>query len=87
VTIRLHPHFKKSYKKRIANNRKLVEKTRKRLELFKTNPHDPILGDHQLKGERRDSRGFSITGDIRIVYKIINDEVWLYDIGTHNQVY
>ncbi len=87
MIIRLHHHFEKSYKRRASNNPKLVEKTRQRLELFKEDAKNPILEDHPIKGDKRHFRSFSVTRDLRIVYKIIGDEVWLYNIGTHNQVY
>lgn len=88
MTIELHPHFKKSFKKHIQNNPKSAEQTSERLKLFINNPGNPILKDHRLKGEKSDLRAFSITGDIRIVYKKITDDHLLFlDIGTHNQVY
>lgn len=88
MKIELHPDFKKSYKKRISNNPKLVFKTDQRINLFQENSDEPILRDHQLKGSKNNLRAFFITGDIRIVYmKISEGHVILLDIGTHNQVY
>ena len=88
MKIELHPDFKKSYKKRISNNPKLVFKAAQRINLFQENSDDPILRDHQLKGSKNNLRAFSVTGDIRIVYmKISGEHIILLDIGTHNQVY
>ena len=88
MKIELHPDFKKSYKKRISNNPKLVLKTAQRINLFQENSDEPILRVHQLKGSKNNLRAFSITGDIRIVYmKISEEHIILLDIGTHNQVY
>ncbi len=88
MKIELHPYFKKSYKKRISNNPKLVLKTAQRINLFQENSDEPILRDHQLKGSKNNLRSFSVTGDIRIVYmKISEEHIILLDIGTHNQVY
>ena len=43
---------------------------------------------HGLTWKFRQYRAFSITGNIRVIYKIINTKTLrLYDIGTHNQVY
>lgn len=58
-----------------------------RLALFIENPNDPVLKDHKLTGKRSTYRAFSMTGDIRVVYRIVDNELWLYDVGTHNQVY
>ena len=87
MQIKFHGEFIKHYNKRVASNSKLVTQFKNRLELFIENSRKPILKDHQLRGKRSEYRAFSITGDIRAVYKIVDDELWLYDIGTHNQVY
>lgn len=88
MKIEIHPDFKKSYKKRISNNPKLVLKTAERINLFQDDSDEQILRDHQLKGSKNNLRAFSVTGDIRIVYKKTSrDHIILLDIGTHNQVY
>jgi len=73
MTIELHPHFKKSYKKRIANNQQLVKRAEERLALFKSDPTNPILKDHQLSGAKSALRAFSISGDIRIIYSPVSN--------------
>lgn len=88
MTIERHPVFKKNFKKRIAQNPKLLTKTKNRIEMFIRNPRHPLLRDHALAGSMLESRAFWITGDIRIVYqKVTSDHVLFLDIGTHNQVY
>lgn len=88
MNIKRHPDFKKHYKQRIAGNSKLVKKTTERLQIFQYNPTNPLLKDHALIGKKIGLRAFSVTGDIRIVYKKTSDiEVLLLDIGSHNQVY
>lgn len=87
MQIKYHKEFAKNYKKRIVQNQKLVNQFQKKLEKFILNPNNPILKDHKLVGKKSDYRAFSIAGDIRVVYKIVGEEIWLYDIGSHNQVY
>ena len=88
IQIELHHSFVKSFDKRIKSNPKLVTKTQKRIELFKNNPANQILKDHQLIGPKHNFRAFSITGDIRIVYYQKSDKFVVFlDIGSHNQVY
>lgn len=88
MNITFHPSFRKSYKKRIANNSKLVKQTSKRISLFSKNPKHPILRDHKLTGERSQYKSFWVNGDVRIVYEELSDnECVFYDIGTHNQLY
>jgi addiction module RelE/StbE family toxin len=87
MEIKYHKRFLKSFRKRITLNSKLTNQFEQRLEKFKENPNDPILKDHKLTGEMDEYRAFSVSGDLRIIYRIVGDEMWLYDIGSHNQVY
>lgn len=83
----IHPHFKRSYRKRILTDKKLIAKANERITLFLKNPTYPLLEDHPLTGDSKGFRAFSITGDIRVVYYVESDTAWFYDIGSHNQVY
>lgn len=82
-----HRLFEKHFKDRIASNKKLCEKYFQRLDLLLENPHDDTLRCHQLKGTKRFLCSFSVTGDIRVIYRIENDTLFLYDIGSHAQIY
>ena len=81
------PKFKKHFKKRIAPSRKIRVKFHEKVELFLEDCYHPSLRTHQLKGSKRGYWSFSVTGDIRVVYKIAGKTLFLYDIGTHPQVY
>ena len=88
MKIERHTTFKKSFKKRIAPNKKLVQRTNQRMKLFLVDPKNPTLKVHKLKGGKRTLHSFSVTGDIRIVYiRFSAEHIVLLDIGTHNQVY
>ncbi len=79
--------FVKNYKKRILQKSSLVKKFGERIELFKVDPKNKQLKDHALTGSMIGFRAFSITGDVRVIYQIIDNTILLYDIGSHNQVY
>ena len=87
MKLRYHKNFLKSFKLRIEPKVALSKRLSSRLKLFMEDSTDPILKDHRLRGEKSEYRSFSVTGDIRVVYKIVKDEIWLYDVGSHNQVY
>ena len=87
MKIKYHKDFLKNYKKRIKPYPKLTSQFTNQLDKFINNPKDPSLRDHKLIGNKISFRSFSITGDIRVVYLIKYGEIWLYDIGSHNQVY
>lgn len=87
MRIKYHKDFAKNYKKRIDRNPKQIAQFQKQPIKFVQNPKDPTLRDHKLVGVKNTFRAFSVTGDIRVVYKIDGREIWLYDVGSHNQVY
>lgn len=86
MQIKYHKKFNKKFYKFTP---KLRKKIRNIIELFKENPHNPILKNHALKGRLKGQRAFSATGDIRIIFKKTNDYVIviMLDVGIHNQVY
>ncbi len=87
MNIVYHQRFLKSYRKRIKPYPSKDSRYEQRLKLFLETPHHPILKDHALVGDLQGYRSFSITGDIRVVYKRENETIYFYDIGAHNQVY
>lgn len=87
MKIQYHREFLKNYNKRIAPYPKLEKNFKEQLDKFLKDPKDPSLRDHKLIGKKKNFRAFSITGDIRVVYAIVDGIVWLYSIGSHNQVY
>lgn len=87
IKVTVSKSFKKNYKKRI-NSQQLQTKFQKRLELFMKNPKSKTLRDHKLKGQMSEYRSFSITGDIRVIYEVLDtNHVLFIDVGSHNQVY
>lgn len=77
--------FKKHFKK-LPN--KVQTQFAKRIDLFIENPNHPLLKVHPLKGNLVGYRSFSVAGDYRVIYRIVNSgSIKLIDIGTHNQVY
>jgi addiction module RelE/StbE family toxin len=77
--------FKRCYKK-LPND--LKKKTDDRLLLFSTDPFNPLLKDHQLNGEYADYRSINVTGDYRIMYERIDENLCLLvAVGTHPELY
>ena len=87
MTIIRHHLFKKHYKKRILPFPNLNKKFEERFRLFIRSPNNPALHNHKLVGSLDGLRSFSITGDIRVVYRTFDSGIELYDIGSHNQIY
>ena len=87
MRVKYHRDFVKSFKKRVSRDKKLKKRFEQRMERLLKNVDDPVLRNHRLTGDKREYRSFSVTGDVRVIYRRMEDEIWLYDIGTHNQVY
>ena len=83
--VRFHRKFRKKYKKlRITEQKKFDE----RLEIFVGNPFSRILDNHPLHGEWWGYRSIDVAGDLRAVFKIIDEDLALFvDIDTHSELY
>jgi addiction module RelE/StbE family toxin len=80
--------FKKSYKKKISFNLELKEKFRDSIIEFSNNPFSSNLRTHKLKGKLEGLWAFSISYDVRIIFKFLDSEkALLIDIGKHDDIY
>ncbi|MFA6528094.1 MAG: type II toxin-antitoxin system mRNA interferase toxin, RelE/StbE family [Candidatus Gracilibacteria bacterium] len=78
-------NFKKKFR---ALPQKIKNQFEKRLGVFIKDPLNPLLKIHPLKGNMIGLRAFSITGDYRTIYRLLNHEcAELIDIGTHSKIY
>lgn len=68
-----------------------VQKARVRIatENFAADRSNPALRDHPLKGKMKGLRSFSASWNLRIIYREEGGfaEVFLINVGSHNQVY
>lgn len=77
--------FQKQYKKLPP---KLQRQTKLRIELWQEQPDNPLLRLHRLEGSMARFYSINISGDLRALYEIIGDKVYVYEmIGTHSQLY
>lgn len=87
MKVELSRAFIRTYKKRFQHLPSIRAAFKERTRIFSDNPENVLLHDHKLRGDKRGHRAFSVTGDIRVVYIIVNEVAYFEDIGTHNQVY
>lgn len=85
--IKRHKTFEKHFRTRIAPHKNLLLQFEQAFRLFLTGKRGYPLNDHALTGSLAGKRAFSITGDVRVIYKELEDVIIFLDIGTHNQVY
>lgn len=85
MKIVFHKNFEKKYKKLPE---KIKKKVKERNILFEANPFNPILNNHPLHGIYAGHRSVEVTGNIRMVYTLLEANVALFtEIGTHPQLY
>ncbi len=85
MRISFHRSFEKKYVKLTVQ---LKVKVKERNTLFEGSPFDPLLNNHALKGKFKGHRSINVTGDWRIVYRVVADDVALFvDIDTHSNLY
>jgi mRNA interferase YafQ len=56
------------------------------LRRFAADPKDPLLRTHKLKGDLADYWAFSVTDDLRVLFRWNGDEAFLVNLGTHDEV-
>jgi mRNA interferase YafQ len=57
------------------------------LRRFATEPQDPLLRTHKLKGELDAYWAFSVDDDLRVLFRWEGDEAFLVLLGSHDEVY
>jgi mRNA-degrading endonuclease YafQ of YafQ-DinJ toxin-antitoxin module len=57
------------------------------LRRFATDPRDPLLRTHKLKGELGDYWAFAVDEDLRVVFRWDRDVAFLVSLGSHDEVY
>jgi mRNA interferase YafQ len=63
------------------------ELLRAALRRFVTDPRDPLLRTHKLKGDLADYWAFSVDEDLRALFRWEGDVCFLVALGTHDEVY
>lgn len=85
MTIRYSRKFVKQLARQPA---KVQQALYLRIKLFEENPNGPLLNSHRPKGEMSRYYSINVTGDVRALYEIVGDEIYVYEmIGTRRQLY
>ena len=57
------------------------------LRRFATDPQDPLLRTHKLKGDLADYWAFSVDDDLRVLFRWDGDVCFLVSLGSHDEIY
>ena len=85
MKIIFHKNFEKQY---VKLSEGLKNKVKARIAIFQGEQYNIILNNHALHGKFTGYRSINATGDIRIIYKMVdNNSVIFTDIGSHSKLY
>ncbi|MBD2302617.1 type II toxin-antitoxin system mRNA interferase toxin, RelE/StbE family [Nostoc sp. FACHB-87] len=93
MTLVLASSFKRAFKRLVRRQPELQERIEERLTLLASDPFDPLLQTHKLKGKLSGAWACSVDYDCRIVFNFVQnpesdqEEILLIDIGSHDEVY
>jgi addiction module RelE/StbE family toxin len=85
--------FNRAFKGLIREKRGIESKIAEKLKLLETDPFHPSLKTHKLKGKLSGVWACTVEYDCRIVFNLVKnsdfqeDEIYLIDIGSHDEVY
>ncbi|MCK5519808.1 MAG: plasmid stabilization protein [Candidatus Marinimicrobia bacterium] len=73
----------------IRKHQEIIGQYKKALELLELNPYHPSLRLHKLKGRLSELHSVSINISYRIILELIlvDNQIILVDIGTHDAIY
>jgi addiction module RelE/StbE family toxin len=79
----------KKLKKFLKKHPDMLKKYEKTIYLLESTPYHPSLRLHKLKGNLNEFYSMSIDMNYRIIidFVIIEDKIFLIDIGEHDEVY
>ena len=81
--------YNKKLVKFFKKHSNILNKYKKTIFLLENNPYHPSLRLHKLKGALKEYSSVSIDMEYRIIidFIIIDKQIFLIDIGSHDRVY
>lgn len=79
--------FHKKFKKVSKNNKELQDRIFEILELMRGDVFNFKLMTHKLSGDLRKCYACKVTFDLRMVFYFDDNNIYLVDIGGHDDVY
>ena len=85
IKLQFNKQFEKDVKKLSVKQR---VKIGDRLRLFEIDQYNRLLRNHALNGKYLGYRSMNISGDVRMIYKLIDEDTALFvKIGSHSELY
>jgi addiction module RelE/StbE family toxin len=86
MLVRFNTDFDKQFQDRLTDGQKI--QVLDAIDLFIDKPFQEDFRNHALKGEWLGYRSISVGGDLRLHFKMIDDETaYFVAVGNHKQLY
>ena len=79
--------FERKLKVFIKKHPELENEITKILDFLAEDPYSVHLKTHKLSGQLKNERAVYLTYEFRILFLIKDDEIYLTNIGSHDEVY
>jgi mRNA interferase YafQ len=79
--------FKKSFKRLARQHPEMKNGVLIALGMLASDPFDPRLRTHKLKGRLQGSWACKAGYDLRIIFEFVEEGILLLAVGTHEEVY
>lgn len=87
MKIKISPKVDKYLRETKKKDFKLFAKITKQLFVFESDPKHPSLRTHKLSGNLKNTWSISVDRKLRIVYTMDSENILIFDIGTHDEIY
>ena len=88
ISLELTPTIQKQVRILKWKDPRTYGQLRTRLKLLVTDPFDPKLRTHKLKGRLQGRYAFPLSSSLRVVFRFLNPTtILLIAMGSHDQVY
>jgi len=87
MTLKRHKYYRKDALKAKLTDEQYAKRLKYLSSILEGNPLPSEARDHELIGDYKGFREFHLGGDMLIVYKVVDNVLYLQRMGTHSQLF
>ena len=87
MTLKRHKYYQKDALKAKLTDEQYAKRLKYLSYIFEGKALPEEARDHELIGEHKGFREFHLGGDMLIIYKVVDDVLYLQRMGTHSQLF
>jgi len=87
MTLKRHKHYRKDALKAKLTDEQYAKRLKYLSRILEGSSLPNEARDHELIGEYKGFREFHLGGDMLIIYKVVDDVLYLQRMGAHSQLF